>query len=69
MITFHEYLKAHGGTGLPDAQTMLLGAGISPAGPHEVELLKIMKRWKKGRPRGARQPLGLADPAPGSVEK
>ncbi len=64
MITFHEFIAGRQGAGLPDAQGMLVKAGISPAVPHNIELLRLLKSWKKGRPRGAKQPLGLDDPAP-----
>ena len=32
---------------LPDARTMLARAGISPDGPHEVEVMRLTKAMQK----------------------
>ncbi len=63
-MTFDEFITGRQKAGLPDAQSMLSRAGIWPSVPHEVELLRLLKSWKKGRPCRAKQPLGMADPAP-----
>lgn len=47
MMSFFEYAAWRQRTGLPDAETMLRRAGIDPHGPHEIEVLRLVKQMKK----------------------
>ena len=47
MMTFYEYAAWRRKTTLPDAATLLTKAGISPDGPHEVEVMRLTKAMKR----------------------
>ncbi len=42
-----EFLAQSRKMALPDARTMLAKAGISPDGPHEIDVMRMTKAMKK----------------------
>jgi hypothetical protein len=47
MQSFYEYMAQQQNAGLPDPITMLSRMGISPSGPHDVEIQRMVKRQEK----------------------
>lgn len=68
MIDFYEYLSRVQAV-LADPTKMMAKLGIDPQGPHEIEVQKIVKRWKKRPASPVNDPLGTANPAPQPIGK
>lgn len=47
MMSFMEFLAQSRKMAMPDARTMLAKAGIDLHGPHEIEVMRLVKAMKK----------------------
>ncbi|WP_337173532.1 hypothetical protein [Paludisphaera sp.] len=47
MMSFLEYVARRQKAGLPDPTTMLALLGVDPHGPHEIDVLRMVKDEKK----------------------
>jgi hypothetical protein len=52
MIDFYEFIAGRKKPVLPDPATMLAKLGISPDVPHEVEVMRMVKRMKRADAQG-----------------
>lgn len=53
MISFHEYAAWRQQAGLPSPEGLLALLGISPGGPHEIDVMRLVKDEKR---RAAQKP-------------
>ncbi len=63
-MTFFEYIARQPGISLPDGETLLRMIGVSPTGPHEIDVMRMVKQWKKQAPTTAMAPSRYAFPSP-----
>lgn len=54
MIDFHEYVARRQKAALPSPERLLALLGIDPHGPHEIDVLRMVKDGKK---RAAQAPI------------
>ena len=47
MIDFHEYVARRQKPALPSPERLLARLGIDPHGPHEIDILRMVKDEKK----------------------